>query len=198
VAKQNNKARTGAGTLRIIGGIWRGRKLGFPEVEGLRPTSDRTRETVFNWLQPHIGASRCLDLFAGSGALGFEAASRGAAEVVLVENDRQAFLKLKQNAEALQAANCHIENTSAEQAIGVLDKSFDIVFVDPPYQADLWTKTAFALLSHKLLNDGAMIYLEYPAKHDLPDLPSAWYLLKEKKAGDVKYCLFEFHAGEDA
>ncbi|SFJ87597.1 16S rRNA (guanine(966)-N(2))-methyltransferase RsmD [Methylophaga sulfidovorans] len=195
MAKQNNKARTGA--LRIIGGIWRGRKLAFPEVEGLRPTSDRTRETVFNWLQPYIGGSRCLDLFAGSGALGFEAASRGAAEVVLIENNRQAFMQLKQNAEVLQTPNCHIENKSAEHAIGALNKTFDIVFIDPPYQADLWTKTASDLLSHNLLSDGAMIYLEYPAKQDRPDLPSAWYLLKEKKAGDVKYCLFEFHAGED-
>lgn len=194
MAKQNNKAR---GALRIIGGIWRGRKLAFPEVEGLRPTSDRTRETVFNWLQPYIGGSRCLDLFAGSGALGFEAASRGATEVVLIENNRQAFLQLKQNAEVLQASNCHIENKAAEHAMGVLNKTFDIVFIDPPYQADLWTKTASDLLSHNLLSDGAMIYLEYPAKQDRPDLPSAWYLLKEKKAGDVKYCLFEFHAGED-
>ena len=194
MAKQNNKARTNS--LRIIGGVWRGRKLTFPEVEGLRPTSDRTRETVFNWLQPSMGGSRCLDLFAGSGALGFEAASRGAAEVVLIENNQQAFLQLKQNADTLKASNCVIKNSSANQAIIESTIPFDIVFIDPPYQADLWTDTAENLVSQGILSQGALIYLEYPAKQDMPILPTSWLLLKEKKAGDVKYCLFEFHAGE--
>ena len=194
MAKQNNKARTNS--LRIIGGVWRGRKLTFPEVEGLRPTSDRTRETIFNWLQPSMGGSRCLDLFAGSGALGFEAASRGAAEVVLIENNQQAFLQLKQNADTLKASNCVIKNSSANQAIIESTIPFDIVFIDPPYQADLWTDTAENLVSQGILSQGALIYLEYPAKQDMSILPTSWHLLKEKKAGDVKYCLFEFHAGE--
>ncbi len=195
MAKQNNKTRLGA--LRLIGGIWRGRKLTFPEVDGLRPTSDRTRETVFNWLQPYIGDSRCLDLFAGSGALGFEAASRGAAEVTLVENNQQAFLQLKQHAEILQTSNCFIKNTTAVHVISELKRKVDIVFIDPPYQLNLWTSTANDLVAYDVLNDGALIYLEYPAKQDMPELPATWHLLKEKKAGDVKYCLFEFHAGED-
>jgi 16S rRNA (guanine966-N2)-methyltransferase len=195
VAKQNNQARTS--TLRIIGGVWRGRKLTFPEVEGLRPTSDRTRETVFNWLQPHLGGSRCLDLFAGSGALGFEAASRGAVEVVLIENNQQAFFQLKQNADMLKATNCNIKHSSASQASSELTTPFDVVFIDPPYQADLWTATANSLVTHGLLSSGALIYLEYPAKQNMPSLPPSWHLLKEKKAGDVKYCLFEFQGGED-
>jgi len=193
VAKQNKANK--AGNLRIIGGIWRGRKLGFPDVEGLRPTGDRIRETVFNWLQPVLGGSRCLDLFAGSGALGLEAASRGAEQVVLVETDRSAYQLLQTNLDVLQASQCQLFHGRAEQFLASQQQPFDVVFIDPPFQADLWTDIAELLTDKALLNDGARIYLEYPRRQDMPDLPSSWHLLKEKKAGDVKYCLFEFEAG---
>lgn len=193
MAKQNKTNK--AGNLRIIGGIWRGRKLGFPEVEGLRPTGDRVRETVFNWLQPMLGGSRCLDLFAGSGALGLEAASRGAGEVVLVETDRSAYQLLQSNLTVLNASQCQIFHGRAEQFLASQKQAFDVVFIDPPYQSNMWTQIAQLLTEQALLNDGARIYLEYPRRQDMPDLPSSWHLLREKKAGDVKYCLFESEAG---
>lgn len=191
---KQNKANK-AGSLRIIGGLWRGRKLGFPDVEGLRPTGDRVRETVFNWLQPILGDSRCLDLFAGSGALGLEAASRGAEQVVLVETDRSAYQLLQTNLQVLKASQCQLFYGRAEQFLASQQQPFDVVFIDPPFQADLWTEVAELLTDKGLLNDGARIYLEYPRRQDMPELPSSWHLLKEKKAGDVKYCLFEFEAG---
>lgn len=193
MAKQHKANK--ASTLRIIGGIWRGRKLGFPDVEGLRPTGDRVRETVFNWLQPVLGGSRCLDLFAGSGALGLEAASRGASEVILVETDRSAHYLLQSTLATLKANQCHLFHGRAEQFIASQQQAFDVVFIDPPYQLDLWTQIAQLLTDKNLLSDGARIYLEYPRRQDMPALPSSWHLLKEKKAGDVKYCLFEFEAG---
>jgi len=193
VVKQT-KVKT-AGNLRIIGGIWRGRKLAFPDVQGLRPTGDRVRETVFNWLQPVLGGSRCLDLFAGSGALGLEAASRGAAAVTLVEADRTAYQQLHANITSLKAAQCDLFHGQAEQFLASQNQAFDVVFIDPPYQAILWTKIAELLTANNLLNEGARIYLEYPKHQELPELPSSWFLLKEKQAGDVKYCLFEFEAG---
>ncbi len=193
MAKQNKTNK--AGNLRIIGGIWRGRKLGFPEVEGLRPTGDRVRETVFNWLQPMLGGSRCLDLFAGSGALGLEAASRGAGEVVLVETDRGAYQLLQSNLTVLNASQCQIFHGRAEQFLASQKQAFDVVFIDPPYQSNMWTQIAQLLSERRLLNDGARIYLEYPRRQDMPDLPSSWHLLREKQAGDVKYCLFKFEAG---
>lgn len=179
-------------TLRIIGGSWRGRKLNFPDVEGLRPTGDRVRETLFNWLQPVLGGSRCLDCFAGSGALGFEAASRGADEVVMVEADRQAFSALRQNKTLLTATQCELFEGRVEQFLQSQQDPFDVVFLDPPYQSDLWSETARTLTEKALLRDGARIYIEYPRRQDQPVLPSSWHCLKEKQAGDVKYAMFEY------
>jgi 16S rRNA (guanine966-N2)-methyltransferase len=192
VAKQKQSR---AGSLRIIAGNWRGRQLTFPDVEGLRPTGDRVRETLFNWLQPVLGFSRCLDCFAGSGALGFEAASRGAAEVVMVEADQQAFKTLKENKTALQAEQCDLIHAKVEAYLDRIDKKFDVVFLDPPYQHDLWSEVAAMLTEKELLNAGARIYLEYPRRQPQPDLPESWHCLREKQAGDVKYALFEFQAG---
>ncbi len=184
-----------SGSLRLIAGNWRGRQLTFPDVEGLRPTGDRVRETLFNWLQPLLGFSRCLDCFAGSGALGFEAASRGAAEVVMVEADRQAFDTLKQNKASLQAEQCELIHGKAEAYLNSIEKKFDVVFLDPPYQLDLWSQVATMLTEKDLLNAGARIYLEYPRREPQPALPESWHCLREKQAGDVKYALFEFEPG---
>jgi 16S rRNA (guanine966-N2)-methyltransferase len=182
--------------LRIIGGRWRGRKLSFPNIEGLRPTPDRVRETVFNWLQMDIGGAHCLDLFAGSGALGFEAASRGAATVTLVDNNSQAVKQLKDNVQLLKAEGCIVENKSAQQFIANQSKQYDIVFIDPPYQADVWEDVANQLVKAHLLMDNAFIYIECPSKGDLPALPKQWHLIKDKKAGEVRYCLFR-HCAEE-
>lgn len=182
--------------LRIIGGRWRGRKLSFPDVEDLRPTPNRVRETVFSWLQAQVGSAHCLDLFAGSGALGFEAASRGAEHVTLVENNTKAVQYLKDNAQLLQADDCVVENKTVQQFIASCSKQYDIVFIDPPYQADLWSEIAAQLVNQSVLVDNALIYIECPSKGELPDLPEQWQMIKDKKAGEVRYCLFRNRAGE--
>lgn len=184
--------------LRIIGGTWRGRKLNFPDVDGLRPTSDRTRETVFNWLQPVISGSRCLDLFAGSGALGFEAASRGAASVILVETNQQAVTQLKQHQSLLSAPQIEVVHSTAESFLTKTTTSFDVVFMDPPFEVRSWAATAQQLTQKNLLRSGSRIYVEYPRKQTPPELPDNWHLLREKHAGDVTYCLFEFQTGTSA
>jgi len=181
--------------LRIIAGKWRGRKLTFPDVEGLRPTPDRVRETVFNWLHAYLGYSKCLDLFAGSGALGLEAASRGADHVVMVESNRQASEQLRSHCRQLGADQCQVESKTAQQFLAGNSTQFDIVFIDPPYQADLWTDMARQLVEGNALAENALIYLECPSRGDLPILPSEWQLIKDKKAGEVRYCLFRYEIG---
>ncbi len=153
------------------------------------------RETLFNWVQPVLGFSRCLDCFSGSGALGFEAASRGAAEVVMVEADQQAFNTLKKNKTALQAEQCELIHGKVEAYLNRIDKKFDVVFLDPPYQHGLWSAVAAMLTDKGLLSEGARVYLEYPRRQPQPALPESWHCLREKQAGDVKYALFEFQAG---
>jgi 16S rRNA (guanine966-N2)-methyltransferase len=165
------------------------------DVEGLRPTGDRVRETLFNWLQPYLPGSRCLDCFAGSGALGLEAASRGAEYVTMVEANSKAARQLKAHCDTLQAQNCHVLTQPAEQALAELTTPFDIVFLDPPFQADLWTTTAEQLVSSTLLEEGALIYVEYPRRMAMPQLPEQWQQLKEKQAGEVNYALFQYSAG---
>lgn len=189
MAKQNKLKTTGS--LRIIAGRWRGRKLPVLDLDGLRPTSDRIRETLFNWLQPTISLASCLDLFAGSGALGLEAASRGAKKVTLVEFDAKAAEQLRNNCQQLAADNCQLVNQDAATFLSSNCGQYDIVFIDPPYQADLWTPIAQQLVSQKCLSANALIYLEYPSHINQPSLPTHWQLIKEKKAGAVNYCLFK-------
>jgi len=196
VEKQNRKFNQ-TGVLRIIAGKWRGRKIPFPDVESLRPTPDRIRETLFNWLQNEIGDSRCLDLFSGSGALGLEAASRGARHVDLIELDNQATRQLQENCQQLSAEQCHVIKSTAQGFLTATVQQYDIVFIDPPFQAGLWTEIADLLVKNKILVDNARIYLECPKKQDLPALPLQWQLLKEKTAGDVRYCLFSNKLGDD-
>jgi len=196
VAKQNRTHKIGQ--CRIIAGKWRGRKLDVPDVEGLRPTPDRVRETVFNWLQSNIGGARCLDLFAGCGSLSFEAASRGASNVVMVELNAVAAKQLRENCTSLSAIQCGVEKTTAQQFLSTNTEQYDIVFIDPPYQANLWTEIALQLVSSNALSDDAIVYLECPSKADLPELPRHWQLIKEKKAGNIRYCLFQNNVGESA
>ena len=180
-----------AGSLRIIAGKWRSRKLAFPAQENLRPTPDRVRETLFNWLQADVPGSRCLDLFAGSGALGFEAASRGAAEVVMVEQNRTAASNLAQNTELLAADN--IELVVADALTWLTHEPgrvFDIVFLDPPYRAGLLAECCKSLESGQRLAENAKIYAEYAAGDDELLVPDNWVCLKHKRAGQVVYKLF--------
>lgn len=183
--------RAKPGSLRIIGGDWRSRKLPIAEVPGLRPTPDRVRETLFNWLQTEIPGARCLDVFAGSGALGFEAASRGAAEVVMLEKDRLAGKVLAENIRLLKADNIQLLQTDAMQWLEATGERFDIVFIDPPYASELQAQTCRLLEQQHWLNDNAYIYLELSSQQALPELPQNWQILKGKKAGEVGYYLIQ-------
>ena len=183
--------RAKPGSLRIIGGDWRSRKLPIAEVPGLRPTPDRVRETLFNWLQTEIPGARCLDVFAGSGALGFEAASRGAKEVVMLEKDRLAGKVLAENIRLLKAGNIQLLQTDAMQWLETTGERFDIVFIDPPYASELQAQTCRLLEQQHWLNDNAHIYLELSSQQALPELPQNWQILKGKKAGEVGYYLFQ-------
>lgn len=182
------------GQLRIIAGAWRGRKLNFSEREGLRPTTDRVRETLFNWLQVDISGSRCLDLFAGSGALGFEAASRGAARVVMVDNQIETANTLKANIDLLSAQQAEVVCSDAISYLSNCNEVFDIVFIDPPYRADVIAQCCELLESEQCLSDHAKIYVECDAKQDLSKdsngLPENWRCLKHKTAGQAGYHLF--------
>jgi 16S rRNA (guanine966-N2)-methyltransferase len=178
--------------VRIIGGEWRGRKLHFPPSAGLRPTPDRVRETVFNWLQFELAGARCLDLFAGSGALGFEALSRGAGEVVFVECDAVAARAIR---EMLAQLHCDRGRVEQVDALAWLEcgppgsKPFDIVFLDPPYGEALLPVLAEKLERGGWLAPRAWIYLEDAAARGEPALPAGWTLLRSKRAGDVGYHL---------
>jgi len=175
--------------LRIIGGSHRGRKLAFPDRPGLRPTPDRVRETLFNWLQPVIDGARCLDLFAGSGALGMEAASRGAARVLLLDSAAAVVRQLRDNIQLLQLGQVQVEQADALRWLGGSPEPFDIVFVDPPYASRLQGRCAERLEAGGWLAPAAHIYLEADAGGGLPRLPVNWGLIREKKAGAVRYCL---------
>jgi 16S rRNA (guanine966-N2)-methyltransferase len=174
--------------VRIIGGVWRSRLLEFPETAGLRPTPDRVRETVFNWLAPHLPGARCLDLFAGSGAFGFEALSRGAARAVLVERDVGVARALRGSRERLGAASAEIVETDALAYLEGEVETFDIVFLDPPYASGLLGVCAPILATRGWLKPGGFVYLETDAGEP-PPLPAGWELIRSKTAGQVGYHL---------
>lgn len=177
------------GYIRIIAGLWRGRRLRVPDVEGLRPTPDRVRETLFNWLSPMIANSRCLDLFTGSGVLGFEALSRGAAYVEMVDQSPEIITLLKQELAKLGEANANIYCARVPDQLPKAKQPFDIVFLDPPYQANLLLPTCHYLEQHDYLADSAYIYLEAQENIKDNDLPKSWRLIRTKKAGQVHYHL---------
>lgn len=189
-AKKNHKAeKTTMGSFRIIGGQWRSRRLSFPDSEGLRPTTDRVRETVFNWLSPELPGARVLDLFAGSGALGIEALSRGAGELIAVELDRKVAAQLSANRDLLGA---HFEVVCAD-AISWLPSAserFDLVFLDPPFRKGLLAELVEALAHSDILTPDALIYVEQEKEATLPSVPANWSLMKEKVAGQVSYRLY--------
>lgn len=177
--------------LRIIGGSWRGRTWRFPEGP-IRPTPDRVRETLFNWLAQAIAGARCLDLFAGSGALGLEALSRGAAGAVFVEHSAEAVRELRQTLAlwgGAPAAAAQIHATDALSFLAGKPEAFDVVFLDPPFAAGLLSQVATRLEAGHWLKAGALIYAECPAREPLPPLPAAWTLAKTGRAGEVGYHL---------
>ncbi|HKJ76990.1 MAG TPA: 16S rRNA (guanine(966)-N(2))-methyltransferase RsmD [Gammaproteobacteria bacterium] len=178
-----------AGHLRIVGGRWRGRRLTFPDAGGVRPTADRIRETLFNWLQPVVPGARCLDLFAGSGGLGLEALSRGAAEVVFVERDRRLADQLRANLETLGAEGARVVQQDARTYLKGPCRPFDLVFLDPPFRRGALDALCQELAAGGWLAPGARVYLEHEAEAGPPDLPAGWELLRSKKAGQVGYHL---------
>lgn len=175
--------------IRIIGGQYRGKKIPFPDIDGLRPTPDRVRETLFNWLMNDIRNARCLDAFAGSGALGLEAFSRGALEVCCVEKNRGAFNHLKTIVSSFNATNLSVMNADAVEFIGMTKKTFDLVFLDPPFAADLYEQCLNALSHSQALIAGGLVYVEAP--HEIVADSLQWESLKQKKAGLVYYGLLK-------
>lgn len=178
------------GELRIIAGKWRSRKVTFQEVEGLRPSPSRIRETLFNWLNPILAGSRCLDLFAGSGALGFEALSRGADAVTMVEQNKQVVRQLDLNRRQLEANELQILHQDGRQ-LDTIEGSFDIIFCDPPFNKGFVQPLLDNLHQSGLLNSSARIYLETEKQLEELSLPANWSLLKEKVSGDVRYRLID-------
>lgn len=174
--------------VRVIGGQWRGRSLVVPPLPAVRPTPDRVRETLFNWLQSTIAGARCLDLFAGTGALGIEALSRGAAEVVFVDQAPQVGRHLRATLETLRADNASVHVADAMQYLQGAPRPFDIVFLDPPFESDLLAGI-LERLARGWLAPEAFVYVECPADKDLPALPSGWQVHRAKRAGQVGYHL---------
>lgn len=177
--------------VRIIGGCWRGRKLPFPESEGLRPTGDRIRETLFNWLMPVLPGAHCLDLFAGSGALGFEALSRGAADCVMLERNPAVFRQLQANRQLLSAESCLLQLSDTRQWLANAVGAFNIVFIDPPFAdtslaAD---RIMLTLLQRGLLASNALVYVEQPSSYPLPAVPGM-LVHRQQQAGQVSYSLW--------
>lgn len=183
-------AACGRQTLRIIAGQWRGRKIHFPDLPELRPTPDRVRETLFNWLMPYSEGARCLDLFAGSGALGLEALSRGAGEVVFVDTARKVTDHLKASLAVLHSEQGQVVQAAALDYLAGVVTPFDMVFLDPPYRAGLQAPCAAALESRGWLKPGAFIYVEQASDQPTDSLPVTWQLHRDKRAGQVHYCLY--------
>jgi 16S rRNA (guanine966-N2)-methyltransferase len=185
-AKMTHGATRGRNRVRIIAGKWRSRIVKFPAAAQLRPTPDRVRETLFNWLGQRLDGLSCLDLFAGSGALGFEAISRGARRVVMVEGDRGIAAALRESARELGAGEAEVVNADALAWLARATESFDVAFVDPPYASNL-AQAALAALPPRL-NPGARVYAESAQPLELA---APWRALREDRAGAVRYGLYE-------
>ena len=189
ISRGRNDKGSPSGRLRIVAGKWRSRLLPVADETGLRPTSERIRETLFNWLASTIEGSRCLDLFAGTGALGLEALSRDAREVVFVENSSRAAAALKESVKVLEAKGARIHQADAIRYLKSEPEPFDIVFLDPPFAADLLEDLCRLLSEGNWLADGARVYLEQDRERPLPALPDGWTIISDKTAGQVRYAL---------
>jgi len=194
-ASRRPKSSNVANRVRLIGGNWRSRIIEFPDADGLRPTANSVRETLFNWLGQSLHGKRCLDLFSGSGALGFEAASRGAIDVVMLEMQPAALLALKENQKKLGATMCRIAATDALKFLGTAIQKFDVVFVDPPFASNLMASTLTELPA--LLTEDAMVYTEWhvPITEVLANLSHVdWEVVKKGRAGAVHFALLRLAA----
>lgn len=190
-SKQGSKPKSSQGFIRIISGLWRGRKLPVFDAEGLRPTTDRVKETLFNWIAQDVGHAKCLDLFAGSGGLGFECASRQADSVLLIEKNPQAYKQLNTNIATLKANNIKVLNQDALSFLDTTPTEFDLVFLDPPFHQGLLDEALVKLEQNGWLAPEAKIYIETEKSLTQINLPSHWQLLREKTAGQVCYRLYQ-------
>ena len=180
-----------SGKLRIIGGSWRGRKLSIAPVAELRPTPDRIRETLFNWLAPYLPGANCLDLFAGTGALGLEALSRAAARATLVDSSPLVCKQLKEHLDLLKADNAQVSQGDVLKFLSTPPElSYDLIFLDPPYHSDLLTKCCAKLNQEAWLKPNSWVYVE-TAKGETFAEPANWRLHKEKTAGQVHSRLYQ-------
>lgn len=180
------------GQVRIIGGKWRSRKLRFPAASGVRPSPDAVRETLFNWLQLDIEYSRCLDLYAGSGAIGFEAASRGASSVVMVEANTSVSRALRQNTLLLDAEQqIIVETEKAEKFLGRCQSAFDIVFMDPPFDADHLEAACAALANSKAIDNSTLLYVESAKRREPLPISPSWHIIRQKTRGLVQSTLIK-------
>ncbi|AEF56430.1 16S rRNA (guanine(966)-N(2))-methyltransferase RsmD [Marinomonas posidonica] len=193
-APNNNhasKTKSKATKLRIIAGEWRSRQLPIPNVEGLRPTPDRVRETLFNWINPYLPGAVCADVFCGSGALGLEALSRGAKHLTFVDNAKLVTKQMTDNLATLQTQQAQVIQQTADAYLGQpANQAFDIVFLDPPFRKG-WLEKIIPLLEQGWLAKRALVYIEMEKETPLPLLPEHWQLSKEKVAGQLVYRLFE-------
>ena len=199
-SKPKQKANQGhgkqtKGTVRIIGGTMRGRKLHFSASEGLRPTLDRIRETVFNWLTGDVQGAKCLDLFAGSGALSFEAISRGADELVLVEKSSKVVKDLKRNCQTLNLNKVKVVNSDSANFLKNNTEKFDLVFLDPPFGKAMLEETLAQLPAH--LSDQAIVYIEQEAKSSFEPPADRWEQIKFKKTSSFSYALYRLTSSEE-
>ena len=189
--------RAAPGRLRIVAGNWRGRRLPVPDVAGLRPTGERVRETLFNWLMLWIPGKRCLDLYAGTGALGLEALSRGAASCLFGAQHPEALRQLARNIETLEATSATLLSGDALERLADIDPgSVDLLFLDPPFQADNLEAVCRRVADSGILAPAARVYVEADRAIGLPDLPAAWRVAKSARAGNVCYALVETDARE--
>ena len=184
--------------MRIIGGVWRGRRIEFAHAAEVRPTPDRVRETLFNWLQLRVAGSRCLDLYAGSGALGIEALSRGAKSVVFVDSAAAAVREIEKTLARFGCDRARFVTGDAGRFLRTERQSFDIIFLDPPFSRRALADDCRVIAERGLLAPGGVVYLEGPAAGGVPDLPAGWEILRSKEAGEVGYHLARSAApGED-
>jgi len=187
--------RAKSNSIRIISGQWRGRRLPVLDHEGLRPTTDRVRETLFNWLMYDVSGANCLDLFAGSGALGVECLSRGAASVQFVESNSTVANSLAKNIEALSSGESGLKaNVARANALEFLTNTplvkYDLVFLDPPFKSDLLPQVINLLLENGWLNQEALVYLEQDSKQGTLEIPADWQIYRQGKAGQSAYFLY--------
>ena len=186
--KRTSASSSGENRLRIVGGRWRSMRVDFPPIAAIRPTPDRVRETLFNWLQTKIVDARCLDLFAGSGALGLEALSRGAGHVTFVDQEPAIVRHLTTTLARFKATNAEVIASDALSFLQRGNATFDIVFLDPPFAANL-LKPVCDSLARNRLNPDAYVYLESAVREGPPVMPEGWTLYRSKRAGEVGYHL---------